>query len=69
MSDLRRRQEEQEEEQQEALQLPAALLEEKNQEIDHLNQQLLRLQQEVELTRDNRVRPRASCWVLHLLNV
>ncbi|XP_031414935.1 pericentrin isoform X2 [Clupea harengus] len=54
VSDLRRRQEEQEEEQQEALQLPAALLEEKNQEIDHLNQQLLRLQQEVELTRDNR---------------
>ncbi|XP_041937338.1 pericentrin isoform X2 [Alosa sapidissima] len=54
VSDLRRQQEEQEEQQDEALQLPAALLEEKNQEIDHLNQQLLHFQQELDLTRDNR---------------
>ncbi|XP_051997412.1 pericentrin-like [Xyrauchen texanus] len=36
------------------LQLPSALLEEKNQKIDHLNQQILQLQQELELTNDNK---------------
>ncbi|XP_051551578.1 pericentrin-like, partial [Myxocyprinus asiaticus] len=36
------------------LQLPSALLEEKNQEIDHLNQQILQLQQELEMTNDNK---------------
>ncbi|XP_046730738.1 pericentrin isoform X2 [Silurus meridionalis] len=37
-----------------ALQLPAALLEEKNQEIDHLNQQVLHLQQELDTTKENK---------------
>ncbi|XP_056606327.1 pericentrin isoform X2 [Triplophysa dalaica] len=36
------------------LQLPSALLEEKNQEIDHLNQHILQLQQELHLTADNK---------------
>uniref|UniRef100_A0A672NN85 Pericentrin-like n=1 Tax=Sinocyclocheilus grahami TaxID=75366 RepID=A0A672NN85_SINGR len=36
------------------LQLPSALLEEKNLEIDHLNQQILQLQQELDLTNDNK---------------
>ncbi|KAI4902380.1 hypothetical protein NFI96_018847, partial [Prochilodus magdalenae] len=36
------------------LQLPAALLEEKNFEIDHLNQQILRLQQELDSTKENK---------------
>ncbi|XP_056122998.1 pericentrin isoform X2 [Rhinichthys klamathensis goyatoka] len=36
------------------LQLPSALLEEKNMEIDHLNQQILQLQQELDLTNDNK---------------
>lgn len=37
------------------LQLPSALLEEKNMEIDHLNQQILQLQQELDMTNDNKV--------------
>ncbi|KAI5613710.1 pericentrin [Silurus asotus] len=37
-----------------ALQLPAALLEEKNLEIDHLNQQVLHLQQELDTTKENK---------------
>ncbi|XP_073808702.1 pericentrin isoform X4 [Danio rerio] len=37
------------------LQLPSALLEEKNLEIDHLNQQLLQLQQELDTTNDNKI--------------
>ncbi|XP_066518729.1 pericentrin isoform X2 [Hoplias malabaricus] len=36
------------------LQLPAALLEEKNLEIDHLNQQILHLQQELDTTKENK---------------
>ncbi|KAK2888943.1 hypothetical protein Q8A67_014318 [Cirrhinus molitorella] len=36
------------------LQLPSALLEEKNLEIDHLNQQILQLQQELDMTKDNK---------------
>ncbi len=38
------------------LQLPSALLEEKNLEIDHLNQQIHQLQQELDMTNDNKVR-------------
>ncbi|XP_065096299.1 pericentrin isoform X2 [Paramisgurnus dabryanus] len=37
------------------LQLPSALLEEKNLEIDNLNQQILQLQQELDLTSDNKI--------------
>ncbi|XP_064183587.1 pericentrin isoform X2 [Anguilla rostrata] len=36
------------------LQLPLALLEEKNQEIDHLNEQILHLQQEVDVSNDDK---------------
>ncbi|KAJ8367066.1 hypothetical protein AAFF_G00333400, partial [Aldrovandia affinis] len=36
------------------LPLPLALLNEKNQEIDHLNEQILRLQQEVDVSKDNK---------------
>ncbi|XP_051562982.1 pericentrin isoform X2 [Myxocyprinus asiaticus] len=36
------------------LQLPSALLEEKNLEIDHLNQKILQLQQELDMTNDNK---------------
>ncbi|XP_051985694.1 pericentrin [Xyrauchen texanus] len=36
------------------LQLPSALLEEKNLELDHLNQQILQLQQELDMTNDNK---------------
>lgn len=50
---LRRQQ--QEEGDTSALNLPAALLEEKNLEIDHLNQQILHLQQELDTTKDNKV--------------
>lgn len=53
MSTLRRQQ--QEERDTSALQLPTALLEEKNLEIDHLNQQVLRLQQELDTTKENKV--------------
>ncbi|MCJ8730090.1 hypothetical protein PDJAM_G00113640 [Pangasius djambal] len=52
VSTLRRRQ--QEEGDTSALQLPAALLEEKNLEIDHLNQQVLRLQQELDAIKENK---------------
>lgn len=38
-----------------ALQLPAALLEEKNLEIDHLNQQILHLQKELDASKENKV--------------
>lgn len=37
------------------LHLPSALLEEKNLEIDHLNQQVLRLQQELDSIKENKV--------------
>lgn len=53
VSMLRRKQ--QEEGDTSALQLPAALLEEKNLEIDHLNQQILHLQQELDTTKENKV--------------
>lgn len=36
--------------------LPSALLQEKNQEIDHLNNEIQRLEQEMENTRDTKVR-------------
>lgn len=36
--------------------LPSALLQEKNQEIDHLNTEIQRLEQELEDSRDNKVR-------------
>ena len=35
---------------------PSALLEEKNQEIDHLNAEIQRLEQELDNTGDNKVR-------------
>ncbi|XP_067994329.1 pericentrin isoform X4 [Melanerpes formicivorus] len=38
-----------------ALSLPQALLEEKNQEIDHLNEQMKKLQHELEITLENKV--------------
>ncbi|XP_058258622.1 pericentrin isoform X2 [Hemibagrus wyckioides] len=53
VSMLRRQQ--QEEGDASALQLPAALLEEKNLEIDHLNQQILHLQQELDTTKENKM--------------
>ncbi|KAL7890675.1 hypothetical protein AOLI_G00001510 [Acnodon oligacanthus] len=50
------RQKQQEEKGEDSLmQLPAALLEEKNLEIDHLNQQILRLQQDLDTTKENKV--------------
>lgn len=36
--------------------LPSALLQEKNQEIDHLNNEIQRLEQELENTTDSKVR-------------
>lgn len=36
--------------------LPSALLQEKNQEIDHLSTEIQRLEQELANTRDNKVR-------------
>lgn len=36
--------------------LPSALLQEKNQEIDHLNNEIQRLEHELENTKDNKVR-------------
>lgn len=36
--------------------LPSALLQEKNQEIDHLNNEIQRLEQELENSRDTKVR-------------
>lgn len=35
--------------------LPSALLQEKNQEIDHLNNEIQRLEQELENARENKV--------------
>lgn len=58
MSTLRRQQPEEKETL--ALQLPAALLEEKNLELDHLNQQVLRLQQELDATKENKV---SECFI------
>ncbi|XP_058888084.1 pericentrin-like isoform X2 [Acipenser ruthenus] len=46
------------------LQFPQALMEEKNQEIDHLNEQIFRLQQELKNNTDNKV-----YWVLEEKNV
>lgn len=46
------------------MQLPLALLEEKNQEIDHLNEQILHLQQEVDASKDNKVGQRAEARTL-----
>lgn len=40
--------------------LPSALLEEKNQEIDHLNNEIQKLEQELENTRDAKVRLQLS---------
>lgn len=42
--------------------LPSALLEEKNQEIDHLNNEIQRLEQELESTRDAKVRLQLSSY-------
>lgn len=53
MSTLRRQQ--QEAGDTSTLQLPAALLEEKNLEIDHLNQQIHQLQQELDSIKENKV--------------
>lgn len=44
--------------------LPSALLEEKNQEIDHLNNEIQRLEQELENTRDVKVRPQLSYFFI-----
>lgn len=44
-----------------ALSFPQALLEEKNQEIDHLNEQMKRLQHELENTLENKVRVLTIC--------
>lgn len=43
--------------------LPSALIQEKNQEIDHLNNEIQRLEQELENTRDNKVSKR-TCRIL-----
>lgn len=40
--------------------LPSALLQEKNHEIDHLNSELQRLEQELENTSDNKVSVNAN---------
>lgn len=45
--------------------LPSALLEEKNQEIDHLNNEIQRLEQELENTRDAKVRVGLSLFVVN----
>lgn len=44
-----------------ALSLPQALLEEKNQEIDHLNEQMKRLQHELQSALENKVRVLTIC--------
>lgn len=51
------------------LQLPSALLEEKNLEIDHLNQQILQLQQELDMTNDNKVKQACPCMFLSSPNL
>uniref|UniRef100_A0A3B4XRB0 Pericentrin n=1 Tax=Seriola lalandi dorsalis TaxID=1841481 RepID=A0A3B4XRB0_SERLL len=50
-----RKEEQSDEEEMEEETLPSALLQEKNQEIDHLNNEIQRLEQELENTRDNKV--------------
>lgn len=45
--------------------LPSALLEEKNQEIDHLNNEIQRLEQELENTRDAKVGVGLSLFVVN----
>lgn len=47
-----------------ALSFPQALLKEKNQEIDHLNEQMKRLQHELENTLENKVRVLTICSLL-----
>lgn len=47
-----------------ALSLPQALLEEKNQEIDHLNEQMKRLQHELQNALENKVRVLIICSLL-----
>lgn len=44
--------------------LPSALLEEKNQEIDHLNNEIQKLEQELENTRDAKVRLQLSYFFI-----
>lgn len=44
--------------------LPSALLEEKNQEIDHLNNEIQQLEQELENTRDAKVRLQLSYFFI-----
>lgn len=44
--------------------LPSALLEEKNQEIDHLHNEIQRLEQELENTRDAKVRVQLSYFFI-----
>lgn len=44
--------------------LPSALLEEKNQEIDHLNNEIQRLEQELENTRDAKVGIKLAYFVM-----
>lgn len=43
--------------------LPSALLEEKNQEIDHLNNEIQRLEQELENAGDAKVSLQLSCFI------
>lgn len=45
--------------------LPSALLEEKNQEIDHLSNEIQRLEQELEHTRDAKVRVGQSLFFVN----
>lgn len=45
--------------------LPSALLEEKNQEIDHLSNEIQRLEQDLENTRDAKVRVGLSLFVVN----
>lgn len=46
------------------LSFPQALLEEKNQEIDHLNEQMRRLQHELENTLEDKVKVLTLCSLL-----
>lgn len=49
--------------------LPLALLEEKNQEIDHLSNEIQRLEQELEHTRDAKVGVGQSLFVVNYHNL
>ncbi|MFT7808003.1 pericentrin isoform X6 [Arapaima gigas] len=49
-----------------SLQLPLALLEEKNLEIDHLNQQVVQLQQELNVFKDSKVEQQKQVELEHL---